>query len=225
MNRPHVFINAAMSADGKISTRMRRQIRISGDPDFERVDRLKAGVDAVMIGVGTMLADDPSLTVKNPDRQRERVKQGEPPNPARIVVDSRARTPLDADLFQKGEGERIIAISRSAPRERVRVLEEKATIIVAGEDRVDLPMLFDQLYERGVRTLMVEGGATLNYSLIREDLVDELYVFIGNMIIGGTGAPTLVDGEGFLEQDIRGLELVDCQRMGDGALLHWRFIH
>jgi 2,5-diamino-6-(ribosylamino)-4(3H)-pyrimidinone 5'-phosphate reductase len=86
--RPHVIVNVAMSADGKISTKERRQVRISGSQDFTRVDRLKAGCDAIMIGIGTVLADDPSLTVKSEECREYRRKHGWEDNPVRIVVDS-----------------------------------------------------------------------------------------------------------------------------------------
>jgi 2,5-diamino-6-(ribosylamino)-4(3H)-pyrimidinone 5'-phosphate reductase len=86
-----VVVNAAMSADGKLSTRERTQVPISGEADFERVDRLRADCDAVMVGVGTVLADDPSLTVKDESLRADREARGEPSNPARVVADSRIR--------------------------------------------------------------------------------------------------------------------------------------
>ena len=97
--RPVVIVNVAMSADGKLSTRERRQVKISGMEDFARVDRLKAGCDAVMVGIGTVLADDPSLTVKNPDLKKQRMDEGRPEHPVRVVIDSRARTSLTASIL------------------------------------------------------------------------------------------------------------------------------
>lgn len=189
------------------------------------MDELKAGSDAVMVGIGTVLSDDPSLTVKNPSRREMRVARGQPENPMRIVVDSMARTPLEADIFRKGEGPRVIAVSESAPAGRVEALREKAEVIVTGKEKVDLPLLLEELYGLGVRRIMVEGGATLNYSLIKEGLVDELYVFVGNLVIGGECAPTLVDGEGLVEADLCRLDLIDCERSEEGVLLRWRFRH
>src|SRR5664280_1467715 len=104
MDRPFIFINSAMSADGKLSTKERKQVRISGKLDFGRVDELRAQADAVMVGIGTVLSDDPSLTVKSPERKAARKAAGKSENPVRIIVDSAARTPLDADIFKKGEG-------------------------------------------------------------------------------------------------------------------------
>ncbi|VVB90420.1 2,5-diamino-6-ribosylamino-4(3H)-pyrimidinone 5'-phosphate reductase [uncultured archaeon] len=219
--RPFVFINAAMSADGKIATKERRQTRISGSLDFGRVDELRAGSDAVMVGIGTMLSDNPSLTVKSKERKEKRCVNGLLENPARIVVDSLAKTPVDADIFKKGAGKRIIAVSESAPAERVKLLSKIADVIPVGEKNVDLRKLLAWLKASGINRLMVEGGATLNWGLISGGLVDEIYTFVGNIIIGGKDAPTLVDGEGCIGEFCR-LELVSCERLEEGVLIRWK---
>ncbi|MEA1957675.1 MAG: 2,5-diamino-6-(ribosylamino)-4(3H)-pyrimidinone 5'-phosphate reductase [Euryarchaeota archaeon] len=223
MDRPFVFINAAMSADGKISTIERRQTTISGREDFERVDSLKAGSDAIMIGIGTVSADNPSLTVKSEKRREERRKSGKGENPLRIVVDSKAKTPVDAEILNKGEGKRLIAVSERAIVEDMEGLGEKAEVLICGKEEVDLKKLLFLLGRRGVSRLMVEGGATLNWSLISQGLVDEIYAYVGNLIIGGGNAPTLVDGEGFaVEGKTIKLELLSAEPMDEGVLLRWR---
>lgn len=222
MDRPFVFINSAMSADGKLSTKERKQVRISGKLDFERVDELRAQVDAIMVGIGTVLSDNPSLTVKSPERRAVRKAAGKNENPVRIIVDSSARTPLDADIFKKGEGLRIIAISTSAPAEKIEKLEEKALVIKAGTEKVDLPELVRRLKEMDINTIMVEGGATLNWGMLSAGLVDEIYTFIGNLIIGGSTSPTFTDGEGFSEAELLGLELFSAETIEEGVLLKWK---
>ncbi|MDD1706169.1 MAG: 2,5-diamino-6-(ribosylamino)-4(3H)-pyrimidinone 5'-phosphate reductase [Methanoregulaceae archaeon] len=220
--RPFVHVNVAMSADGKLSTRERRQVKISGSSDFSRVDRIKAESDAVMVGIGTVLADDPSLTVKSPALVAERRARGEDENPVRIVVDSRARTPIDSAILHKGKGARIIACSLKADREKIDALSPYATVLVEGETEVDLPHLLSRLYELGIRTLMVEGGGTLLWGLFRAGLVDKLTCYIGNMVIGGVRAPTLADGEGFIDEaDFTRLSLFGFERMDSGILLTW----
>ncbi len=222
--RPFVFINAAMSADGKIATIERKQTRISGSFDFDRVDELRASSDAIMVGIGTVLSDNPSLTVKSRERREKRRSMGLDENPVRIVVDSFARTPVDADIFKKGDGRRLIAVTENALEEKVRPLSSQAEIIISGKEAVDLEKLLVELKKMGINRLMVEGGATLNWGLISGGLVDEIYTFIGNIIIGGSTAPTLVDGEGCASGFCR-LFLISCEKVEEGVLVRWRVSH
>jgi 2,5-diamino-6-(ribosylamino)-4(3H)-pyrimidinone 5'-phosphate reductase len=220
--RPYVVVNIAMSADGKISTRERRQVRISGAQDFTRVDRLKAGCDAVMVGIGTVLADDPSLTVKSEECRKYRRNRGWDDHPVRIVVDSSGRIPPEASILHKGEGKRVVAVSRRADAAKIALLEKKARVIVAGEDEADLCALMNELGAMGIHRVMVEGGGTLIAGLIEAGLVHEIYTFIGNIIIGGKDAPTFADGEGFiLESGFPRLTLLEARRIEHGILLHW----
>lgn len=223
-DRPYIFINSAMSADGKLSTFERRQVKISGKADFDRVDALRAGTDAIMVGIGTVLTDDPSLTVKSEQRRRERAAAGKDENPVRVIVDSRARTPADADIFKKGKGKKIIVVSESAPKEKTETLSKMpdTKVIVAGSEQVNLEEMAVQLKKEGIERLMVEGGATLNYGLISAGLADELMIFVGNLIIGGKNAPTFADGDGFSEERIKKLTLESAERIEDGILLRWK---
>jgi 2,5-diamino-6-(ribosylamino)-4(3H)-pyrimidinone 5'-phosphate reductase len=215
--RPFVFINSAMSADGKISSVNRTQVRISGREDLARVDGLRASSNAIMVGLGTVLADDPGLRVKSKDHREARLDKGWPENPLRVVADSLARTPPDAKILGPGC---LIAASRSAPEDRLERLSSRCEIIKCGIEKVDLAELMAELYERGIKRLMVEGGARLNWSLIKLGLVDELYVYIGGLVIGGESAPTLVDGQGFRESYPR-LRLDSVERLDEGVLLKW----
>lgn len=220
--RPHVFVNLAMSADGKLSTIERRQVRISGDADFRRVDLIKSQADAIMVGIGTVLADDPSLTVKDAVLKKRRTDGGRDENPVRIVVDSRARTPVDAAILHRGPGRRIIAVSGSADPAKIEILSEFADIQVFGEEKVDMSAFLEYLGTLGIQNLMVEGGGTLIWSLFAEGLVDELYTCVGNVIIGGADAPTPADGEGFTnEAHFPSLVLRNAERIDEGVLLHW----
>ena len=206
-----------MSADGKISSIERCQVRISGSEDKIRVDLLRAESDAVMVGVGTVLADDPSLRVKSLSSREARRAKGWPEDPLRIIADSRARTPSYAKVLGPGC---MVAVTDSAPQERLDRLSSKCEIIVCGKERVDLTELLSRLFDRGVKLLMVEGGATLNWSLLNLGLVDELYVYMGAMLIGGENAPTLVDGPGFKDNFPR-LTLSCVERLDGGVLLKW----
>ena len=213
-----VVVNAAMSADGKLSTRERRQVDISGPADFERVDKLRAESDAVMVGVGTVVADDPSLTVDREALRERRREAGRSEQPARVVADSRIRTPPDAAVLDD-TAESYLLVSETAPTDFVQQMEEEgATVITAGENRVDLPAALEQLESRGVDQLLVEGGGEIIYSLFESDLVDRLSVFVGSVVLGGRDAPTLADGDGFVDE-FPALRLAEVRRIDDGVLL------
>ncbi|GGK80725.1 MULTISPECIES: 2,5-diamino-6-(ribosylamino)-4(3H)-pyrimidinone 5'-phosphate reductase [Haloarcula] len=218
----HVVVNAAMSVDGKLSSRRREQIAISGPDDFDRVDQLRADSDAVMVGVGTILADDPSLTVDDADRRAARADRGDPENPARVIADSRIRTPPDATVLD-GRAQTYLLVSEAAPPDFIEEMEDAgAYVIAAGQDRVDLTTTLAKLEGDGIDQLMVEGGGELIFGLLEEALVDELFVYIGPKVIGGRDAPTLADGDGFIE-DFPEPELAGVERVDDGVVLHWQF--
>ncbi len=224
--RPYVTVNFAMSADGKLSTRERRQVKISGPEDFLRVDRLKAQNDAIMVGIGTVLADDPSLTVKSEDLRVWRRNLGMDENPVRVVVDSKARTPLNASVLHKGPGRRVIGCSRLADPEATGRLHPFAEILIRGDKKVDLPGLLGELSRMGIKTLMVEGGGTLLWSMFEHRLVDEVFQFVGNIIVGGEESPTPADGDGFIkESQFTRMDLVTATPLDEGVLLHWRVKH
>jgi len=206
-------------------------VKISGTDDFSRVDVLKAGCDGIMVGIGTVLADDPSLTIKSDALIRMRREQNYSSHPVRIVVDSMARTPPDAKILHKGEGKRIVAVSRAADCGRVEQLKQIAMqcgedseveLIVCGDGQVDLAELCKELKKRGIQKLMVEGGGMLIMNLFKAGVVDEVHTYIGNIIIGGKDAPTLADGEGFvLEDEFVQLRLYSLSQVEDGVLLSW----
>jgi len=218
----HVVVNAATSADGKLSSRRREQIAISGEEDFARVDRLRAEVDAVAVGVGTVLADDPSL-VRHDETHRADRRGPDAAPPARVVVDSRCRTPADAAILD-GAPDTYVLTSEAAPDDRREALAAAGgTLLAAGDDRVDLPAALGALADEGVDRLMVEGGGELIFSLFEAGLVDELSVYVGGLVVGGREAPTLADGDGFVEA-FPELRLDDVRRLDDGVVLEWEVV-
>lgn len=206
--RPRVTINAAMSLDGKIALPDGHPVRLSNGEDLARVHRLRAAVDAVLVGIGTVLMDDPKLTVKR--------EYAEGKNPIRIVVDSDGRTPDGAAVLD-GSAPTIVATTERCDR-----VFPRADVVRYGKDEVDLTRLLEDLSRRGVSTLLVEGGSTIAWSFLREGLVDELKVFVRSSIIGGRSTPTLAGGRGAtLEKEIVPLRLVGAERLGDGVLLEY----
>jgi 2,5-diamino-6-(ribosylamino)-4(3H)-pyrimidinone 5'-phosphate reductase len=216
-----VVVNAAVSADGKLSSRRREQIAISGPADFDRVDRIRAAADAVLVGIGTVLADDPHLTLDEADRRVQRLRSGRPGNPARVVVDSRARTPPDARILDDAATTYVLVAEAAGEGRLAALREADAEVIVAGEERVDLAAALADLETAGdVDRLLVEGGGEIIFSLFAADLVDELTLYVGSLVIGGRDAPTLADGEGFVEEFPR-LALTGVDRVDDGVVLSY----
>jgi 2,5-diamino-6-(ribosylamino)-4(3H)-pyrimidinone 5'-phosphate reductase len=216
-----VVVNAAMSVDGKLSTRRREQLRISGDADFDRVDRLRAAADAVMVGVGTVLADDPHLTLDDEDRRVHRLRAGRPGNPARVVADSRGRTPLDARILDDTAETYLLVTGTTSETSRDALVAAGAHVLVCEADddgHVDLVDGLSRLESAGIDRLMVEGGGEIVASLFDARLVDELTVYVGSMVVGGRNAPTLADGDGFVDEFPR-LSLRDVERLDDGVVL------
>ena len=216
----YVHVNAAVSADGKLSSRRREQIAISGPDDFDRVDRIRAAADAVAVGVGTVLADDPHLTLDDEDRRVTRLRNGRAGNPARVVFDSRARTPPDARITDDAATTYVV-VADPAEEDRVTALREAGvTVLRTAGDRVDLAAALASLADEGIDRLMLEGGGEVIHSAFAAGVVDELTVFVGSLVIGGRDAPTLADGEGFVEA-FPELSLTDVERVDDGVLLSY----
>ena len=216
MNRPHVIVNCAMSADGKIALPNRKQLRISSDEDIERMYKLRNECNAVLVGIGAVLSDDPKLTVN--DRYVENPKQ-----PLRIVLDSKCRTPEDA-LVLNDVAKTLIVTSEKCDKKfgnNVEVIECKTD----EKGFIDLEILLELLYTRGIKTLMVEGGSTVIWNFLKQRLVDDLYVYVGPMIIGGKNTPTLSDGDGIKGiGELISLEIANINRLGPGILIHYKMI-
>ncbi len=182
--RPFVTLKCAVTLDGKIATRTGASRWITGGPAREWVHRMRHAADALMVGSGTALQDDPLLTTRLPE--------GGGVNPLRIVVDSGLRLPVSSQLATVAADCRtLIATSERAPVEKQRQLEDQGVEILRlpsyADGRVDLEALLDALGARGVASLLVEGGATLSATLLQRRLVDKVIVFVAPKIIGGDG--------------------------------------
>jgi 2,5-diamino-6-(ribosylamino)-4(3H)-pyrimidinone 5'-phosphate reductase len=215
--RPYVLLNAAMSLDGKIAT-SGGESRLSSLEDLKRVHRVRAKVGGIMIGIGTLLADDPKLTAK--------LARGR--NPQRIVVDSNARTPTHAHVVTTAlETPTIIAVTTTAPKRRVRELRKAGVIVLrCGKGPlVSLPILLKRLRVKGIKQILLEGGGTLSWSMLSKGLVDEISVAISPRILGGAGATTLVEGEGFKRvRDAIRLRLTSVNNYGEDLVLRYRVL-
>ena len=220
MNRPFVFINVAMTADGKIDTFARKGASISSQRDKERVDRLRAESDAVMVGGRTLLDEDPKLTVKSEVLRAERVARGLAPNPVKVGVVSNAEIKSHSKFLQEGGGRIVIFTTHRTSKDQLASLRShNVEVFIHEGERVDLNNMMHTLRELGIHRLMVEGGATLNFELIRLGLVDEVSAYVAPMIFGGEKAPTMVSGSGFERGEAVPLKLIHVEGWDDGGVL------
>ncbi|MBO8141259.1 MAG: bifunctional diaminohydroxyphosphoribosylaminopyrimidine deaminase/5-amino-6-(5-phosphoribosylamino)uracil reductase RibD [Firmicutes bacterium] len=188
--RPFVLLKAAASLDGRIATVTGHSRWISGADARALVHRLRAVMPAVMVGIGTALADDPRLTA--------RTDPPPPRQPLRVVVDSLARLPPHARML-KVPGSTLVAVTKAAPAERLRRLERagaKVAVLPDQDGRVSLPALMSELSRQGVAGVLLEGGATLNGAMIAQGLVDKVMFFLAPLLIGGRSAPGAIGDPG-----------------------------
>jgi len=208
--RPFVVAKAAMSLDGKIATRSGKSKWITGPEARGCGHRLRDWYDAILVGLGTVRADNPSLTTRLPD--------GGGRDPARVILDSQARTPLNAAvLTQQSEAHTIIATTAGAPPDRLEALQEAgAEILIVNEGpRVDLVELVKILGRREITSLLIEGGAEVHGSALAAKIVDKVFWFIAPKIIGGREAPGPVGGQGVDDlSEAAELDRVKVSRLG-----------
>ena len=217
MKRPYVVINCAMSADGKIALPNRKQLRISSGEDLERIYTLRHECDAVLVGIGTILSDDPKLTVKE-----TYVKN--PQQPLRVILDSTCRIPKNA-LALNTTAKTLVITTQGHEKQFKGNHIEVVGCPADHKGRVDLTCALDQLYKRGIKKLLVEGGGTVIWGFLKKRLVDELFVYIGPCIVGGKNTPTVADGLGIAnEAELISLKVVEVKRLGPGILVHYRLI-
>ncbi|MBN1861106.1 MAG: 2,5-diamino-6-(ribosylamino)-4(3H)-pyrimidinone 5'-phosphate reductase [Candidatus Thermoplasmatota archaeon] len=214
MKRPYVIVNCAISADGKIASPTRQQMRISDEEDIQRMYRLRNECDAVLVGIHTILSDDPKLTVKESYIRH-------PKQPLRVILDRKGRTPPQALALNEGARTLIITgkeTTRSYDGAHIEVVGCRTN----AEGFIDVTCALDILYRKGVRKLLVEGGGTIIWSFLKNKVVDDLFFFIGPCIIGGKDTPTVVDGDGISPGEKIPLRIIEVKRAGSGVLIHYQ---
>lgn len=220
---PHVIVNVAMTADGKTDTLHCRGATISSTEDKQRVDHLRADVDAIMVGGRTLLQDDPRLTVKSGLLRQERLDRGLSANPIKVGVVTKAAIQPDSRFLTDGPAQLILFTTSQTEPTQVELLRQQGVLVyVLGEQQVDLALAMQKLLEMGVQRLLVEGGGILIESLLRLQLIDEINIYIAPLIFGGASAPTFVNGQGFSLDEALRLQLIAINKLGDGGvLLHY----
>ena len=187
-SRPHIILSAAISLDGKIATR-NGDSKFSSKLDKIRVHKLRSKVDGILIGTNTLLRDNPILTV--------RYSKGE--NPTRIILDSRGTIPSNSRIIKTCKNvPTIIAVSKKITKKNLeRLRKYPIYIIISGEKKVNLKQVLKKIVKRKIKKLLVEGGGTVNWELIRQGFFDEVIITVTPFFVGGKDAINLVQGTGF----------------------------
>ncbi|MDI3311619.1 MAG: bifunctional diaminohydroxyphosphoribosylaminopyrimidine deaminase/5-amino-6-(5-phosphoribosylamino)uracil reductase RibD [Thermoanaerobacterium sp.] len=210
---PYVILKSAMTIDGKISTFTGDSKWITNEKSREYVHKVRSSVMAIMVGINTVIKDNPSLTVR---------LQGYK-NPLRVIVDSHGRIPLDANVVIDKSAKTLIVTTDMMPYNKLKALNELGVDVVTTEKRdnkVDLKKLIYTLGERGIDSILIEGGGTLNYSALKEGIVDKVMFYIAPKIIGGSNSLTPVEGDGIdLIKDAIIVEKLDVKRFDDDILI------
>ncbi len=211
MMRPEIIVNCAMSADGKIAGRERKQVKISDQADFKRVHELRNECDAILIGIGTVIADDPSLIVKEK-------YVDDPSQPIRIVLDPNGKC-SEGSLVLDNTIVTLIITNEQCQREFQGTNTRKLSF---GKDKgIDLTRMLEHLYGMGIKKILVEGGGETIWHFFKAKCVDRLSIFVGDIIIGGRTSPTPVDGDGFgLEEHVQ-LVFKNMKRMETGIVVEY----
>jgi 2,5-diamino-6-(ribosylamino)-4(3H)-pyrimidinone 5'-phosphate reductase len=171
-----------------------------------------------MVGGRTLLQEDPRLTVRSAELRAERAARGEPENPAKVGVVSRPDLRPDCRFLSVGPA-RIILFTCGPESESGWLRDRHVEVHSSGDSRVDLVLALEKLADRGIRRLLVEGGGTLNFELLRLGLVDEVRVFVAPLLLGGASAPTLADGAGLAREHAIKLRPTDVEQWQDGGLM------
>lgn len=228
--RPFTYLNLAISVDGKITTADRKLHGFGGPEDRDLMDELRARADAVMIGAATLREEDPPLLVTSPDRLQKRADQGLSPQPCNVIISRSLDLPNveTSRFFQTGGFRKIIFTSEMQSTQKKSRFQPYADVFYVPEasDGINLKAVNEKLYQMGVKNLLLEGGGTLNFAMLRDGLVDELYITLCPLVFGGSTAPTAFSGAGFNFNQVPELKLIELRTgANDRIFLNYRVLH
>lgn len=219
MPLPYVLLSAAVSLDGCLDDTGPDRLLLSSPADFDRVDEVRASVDAILVGAGTLRADNPRLLVNSPERRAARVAAGQPEYPLKVTVSASGELDPDARFWHTGGEKTVYTTDKGAQRLRGAGLAAHAVDIVPLGDELDWRLLLEHLHDvRGVRRLMVEGGGTVHTQLLQRQLADEVQLVLAPLFVGDPRAPRLF-GPGTYQGGR--LRLVETRAVGDVVLMRY----
>ncbi len=218
--RPYTLLSCAMSIDGYLASPAREPLALSNEADLDRVDAVRAGCDAILVGAATIRNDQPRLLVRSQARREERVARGLRPFPIKVTVTGRGDLDASASFFTTGDTEKIVYGSNGMADQIRERLGASATVVDAGQP-VDMGWLSEDLYRRGVRRLMVEGGASVHTQFLAGDLADELHLVVAPFFVGDSRAPRFVGDGQFPWHPGRRATLAEVRQLDDVVLLRY----
>ena len=217
--RPYTLLSCSVSLDGYLGDQTPR-LALSNDADFDRVDGVRASCDAIMVGAVTVRTDNPRLLVRSQARRDERTARGLPPSPAKVTVSDRVDLDARSNFFTAGAAEKLLYTSSPRVADARAKLGPVATVVDGGQ-RVRMRRLTEDLADRGVGRLMVEGGGTVHTQFLADDLVDELQLVVAPFFIGDSSAPRFVSDGRFPWNAGRRAKLAEVTQLGDVVLLRY----
>ena len=220
--KPHTSLIMAVSLDGKISTRDGAGPRFASEADGIRLREVRSHADAILVGAGTIIADDPTFTEHGKYKEL-RLQRALAPNPIKVVVSGSGSVPETARMFRPNGAPALVFTTECMPPSRLALLQRVAEVHCVGETTVNFRRVVEILGEvYQVKQLLIEGGGQVNFDLFRAGLIDEIYLTLCPKIIGGRDVVTNVEGDGFDFLDIVDVELLDQRTVDSEIFLHYR---
>jgi 5-amino-6-(5-phosphoribosylamino)uracil reductase len=219
-DRPYTLLSCGMSIDGYLDSAVVKRLPISNEADFDRVDAVRASCDAILVGAATVRNDNPRLLVRSQARREERLARGLRPSPIKVTVTGRGQLDACADFFVAGDAEKVVYCASTAVDEARERLGTVATVVDGGRP-VDMQRISEDLYTRGVRRLMVEGGGTVHTQFLTADLADELHLVVAPFFVGDSRARRFVGDGRFPWNARRRADLAEVRQIGDVVLLRY----
>ncbi|WP_227984683.1 RibD family protein [Nocardia spumae] len=222
MPRPYVVLSVAVSVDGYIDDTIPERLYLSNEADFDRVEVVRTKCDAILIGAGTLRRDNPRLIIKNPERLAARAAAGEPAHLQKVVVTGSGNLDPAARFWHFGVEERIpIAYTTDAGAEKLRDRLGDLAVVVSLGTAVDFGAMLDDLGNRGIGRMMIEGGTSIHTAVLAAGLADELHLAVAPLLVGQADAPRFVNPAEFPGGSRRRMKLVDVTQIGDVAFLRY----
>ncbi|MPZ61016.1 MAG: deaminase [Propionibacteriales bacterium] len=219
-DRPYTLLSCSVSLDGYLDSATDERLLLSNDADFDRVDAVRASCDAILVGAATVRNDNPRLLVRAGGRRSERVARGLPPSPIKVTVTCSTNLDTYANFFATGDSQKLVYCASETVRKARDRLGSAATVVDGGQP-VSMERMSEDLYARGVKRLMVEGGGMVHTQFLTADLADELHLVVAPIFVGDSRAPRFVGDGRFPWNPDRRATLAEVCPIGDVVLLRY----